>query len=690
MTPVAITAGLAGGLAAGVADLVAALVGPAPPDAAQVPELALSTLSLLTSAGFLVGWAARGAGLALGRARAEAIVRSIAGEPRGALCATFLAAAVALGGTLAVGWPLARVAFDRGSGGAAAVAAAVGLGAGALLFRRTRRLALRFTLPAPVPTLLAATAAASGVLAFLLREGGPLEALDGRPLWVALAGAISAFFAAAWLARRRDPRRRPLLVAAAAGAALAGSGASVFVVAGEPEARGVMEGAPVTGLLLEGVRRSVSLDVGRPSALELLAKVAPAGPPPGRALAGSAPPAATSTSAPARPPHLVLLTVDALRADRVGAYGCARPLTPALDALAARAVVFERAYSQESKTKGSIPSLLTSRYPSDIQWGGQRYVPLGDAEITIAEILLKAGYHTAAFVTHSYFLPKGRLDRGFAHYDTELVSTDPEIAFGRPSSAALADRVIEYLGRIPRGRPFFLWAHFFDPHHRYLRHPGFSRFGERASDRYDGEIAHTDHHLGRVLRALEAHPEAARIAVIVTADHGEAFGEHGRFFHGTTLYDEEIRVPFLLSVPGLAPRRETTPVGVIDVAPTLVDLAGFPPAPQHRGRSLLAAARGQPLDPRPVFAEILPEDRIGARSAVVHRSWKLVYDERRNALQLFNLREDPGERANRLRKDPLVASELAAILFQWRAREVPPGLSPLAREHGGLPGRAMR
>jgi arylsulfatase A-like enzyme len=682
---VALLAGTFAGLAAAIVDVGFAVAGPGSVATADLLWLVLSALTLLSATGLAVGIALRTTGQVLGQERRDALVRALAGEPKGALAAHALSATAGAGVALGGGGSLAALAFAHESPATAAAAVAVSLALGLATFYGTRRLLARAPLASPLWVIGAGAALAALGIVLATAEGAPLEALDARPLWAAIAAVAAGLGSASLLARRRRPRleRRwaPRLVAAAV---LAGAVPLVVVCVGaDPEVRAASERTALTGPLLDRARAFFAQEDAPGAVLRRLAELgsrSPETPFPG------SPPRGTAAGPPTRvahaedPYHLVLLTIDALRADHVGAYGYRRPVTPVLDAFASRATLFERAYSQETKTKGSIASLLTSRFPSDLQWGGVRYVPLGESEVTLAARLLRAGYHTAAFVTHSYFLPSYRLDRGFAHYDTALISTDPEVAFGRPTSSLLADRVLAHLGRLPPHRPFFLWAHFFDPHHRYLRHPGFSRYGERPMDRYDGEIAYSDHHLGRVLDALSRHPEAARIAVLISSDHGEAFGEHGKYFHGQTLFEEETRIPLLLAIPGLAPRRVGTPVALIDVVPTLLDLAGLALPPELRGRSLVPAARGDPFPDVPVYSEILPEDRIGAKSTVVLRDWKLHYDERKNLLRLYNLERDPGEVVNLLRQEPLVASELAAALFRWRARPVPPGTTPLAAE----------
>jgi arylsulfatase A-like enzyme len=705
-------AGAAGGLAAALCDLAFGFVAQPPQEAAAALVLVVVSVSLFVAAGAIFGALCGFATRVLRVEQRRSIFLALRDDATAfAFARAVSSIVVGAGVSVIAGAALATFALETGGADAAALSVAFTTLLGVLVGAAASRLLRRVRLLRAATTTMTLTAVACALLAWLTRDDGPFEAIDARPIYALIAGAGIAVLASLRLARMTSTseksasparaRRRALVSRAAAlGGVLGLAAFSLLHLSADADVRAASEAAPLTTRLLEGTRAVLGLGAtARAPSLERLAAVAPTQTPreprrvaPHSASAMPVPPRASPTDptkassteafvATPPPPHtsVVLLTIDALRADHLGAYGYPRDTSPALDEFAKDATVFERAYSQEAKTKGSIPSLFTSRWPSEIRWGGARYVPLAESESTLAERLLAAGYHTAAFVTHSYFMPGQGMDRGFVHYDASLVSRDPAVAFGRASGAALAKRVTEYVTHLLPDRPFFVWAHFFDPHERYLTHARFSRFGRRAIDRYDGEIAYTDHHVGRVLRALRARKDADRIAVVVTSDHGEAFGEHGTRFHGQSLYEEEIRVPLLLRVPKGVPSRVPTPVGVIDVAPTILELAGIPPAPEHRGRSLVAAARGATLSPRPMFAEILPEDRIRARTAVIHGDWKLIYDERRDALRLYHLREDPRERHNRLRRDALVASELAALLFRWRAREVPESPAPLGQ-----------
>ncbi|MET0593961.1 MAG: sulfatase, partial [Polyangiaceae bacterium] len=264
----------------------------------------------------------------------------------------------------------------------------------------------------------------------------------------------------------------------------------------------------------------------------------------------------SETVAPARPAlpsplSFLFITVDTLRPD-LGYAGYERPVSPRLDELAKRSTIYEHAYSISTYTAFSLPPMMASRYPSEMPRSDRHEVRyLGGNEL-LAERLHDKGYRTAGAASHFLFnRALGWID-GFDQF--VMTGVDGSQGSGidwRHSSRPLAEAAIKLLNdpEIVAG-PFFIWVHFLDPHKQYLEHPGFSEFGTDPRGLYDGEVKFTDHHIGRVLDALAASPAAARTVVIFTGDHGEAFGEHGVFFHGRDMWDEIMRVPLIFSVPG--------------------------------------------------------------------------------------------------------------------------------------------
>jgi hypothetical protein len=276
-----------------------------------------------------------------------------------------------------------------------------------------------------------------------------------------------------------------------------------------------------------------------------------------------------------------LITIDALRADHVGAYGYGRPVSPNIDDLAARGVVFDRAYSQIPHTAYSIASILTGKYMAPL-------MALGDVEghDSLADIMRRYGIKTGAFFPPSvFYIDEARFDTyAQSYYGFEYVKME----FGTPPDEEAryrTDQIITYLDTVKPAHAF-VWIHYLEPHEPYITHPGID-FGPRAIDRYDGEIAYADHELGRLMAYLAQHRPNA--IIIVTADHGEEFGDHGGNYHGSSLYDEQIHVPLIVSSATgtvFAPHHVGGQVETVDIARTILGLLGIPASVRMRGVDL--------------------------------------------------------------------------------------------------------
>ncbi len=378
-------------------------------------------------------------------------------------------------------------------------------------------------------------------------------------------------------------------------------------------------------------------------------------------------------AAPA-PRNLLLLTIDTLRADRLGVAGHQRPTTPTLDGLAARGVRFERAYSQAGWTLPSVATILTGLHPSRHGAVAQDRGLAADVP-TLASILAGRGYETRAYVSHLFLRSGYGLARGFATYD------DGVLAVGHPhrvaSGAALTERVLAGLDTLRP--PFFLWVHYFDPHFAYLAHPEWKAFGDGPGDRYDGEVAYTDREVGRLLAALDPRGWLADTVIVATADHGEQFGEHGgRFHYG--LWDEILRVPLLVSAPGLEPAVRQDVAQQIDILPTVLALLGVEAPARLPGRDLFAGTAGEPT----VFVERSRPAPL-VQEAVLSGRWKLVRvtaGEQEDAsvaralelagaepgTRLFDLEQDPAERHDLFTGDRPEAGRLLALLDEHAAQ----------------------
>ena len=270
-------------------------------------------------------------------------------------------------------------------------------------------------------------------------------------------------------------------------------------------------------------------------------------------------------AAPSRP-NVLLLSIDTLRADHVGAYGAPQGSTPALDALAGDGLRFENAISPVPLTRPAHASLLTGLLPPEHGIRDNLPAKLDPSIPTLATRLKAEGYHTAAFVG-SFLLGRGSgLEAGFDVFgDGSNAGTGDLVGAGAERRAeAVAAEALEFLSTARA--PFFLWVHFYDPHAPYDPPGAFSGNG------YAGEIAYANSQAGRILDRLRALGLADSTLVVATADHGEGLGDHGEDEHGVLVYEETLRVPLIVRGPGIAPGRvEREPVSLSHIAPFLLE-----------------------------------------------------------------------------------------------------------------------
>jgi arylsulfatase len=395
----------------------------------------------------------------------------------------------------------------------------------------------------------------------------------------------------------------------------------------------------------------------------------------------------------AEPPNLLLVVVDTLRADRLGSYGAQRNTSPALDRLAESSVRFARAYSTAPWTKPAVASIFTGLAPSAHR-ANRVKTSLPDAATTLAELLQQEGYRTAGVVSHQVLSAENGFAQGFERY-----FDDEALGHRHVSTDGVTTRALELLSELSaNSEPFFLFVHYFDPHYDYIRHPEFGFAAPRAGrldgtqslvslrklpdlgadelsllrDLYDEEIRFTDAGIGRLLDRLSESGAGGRTIVVATADHGEAFLEHGWLGHTRSLYDVLLRVPLLVRVPGGTPGVVEAPVSTLSVFPTLVELLGLP---VNRiiahGSSLVPHLRGA-QDPVAtlVFAEVdfLPifdPAKRAAKKAVIGPRFKLIRDEKSGAIELYDLEVDPGEQNDLAAEQPARVEKLKGELEAW-------------------------
>ena len=349
-------------------------------------------------------------------------------------------------------------------------------------------------------------------------------------------------------------------------------------------------------------------------------------------------------------PNLLLVTLDTVRADRLGSYGYGAAETPWLDRLARDGVRFAQASATVPLTLPSHSSILSGLLPPH---HGLRNNGLGtfpDGPATLATLLGGEGYRTGAFIGAFVLDHRFGLARGFEVYDDEI-PRDPgggTVLEAERPGREVVDRALAWLGAdTSASRPFFLWVHLYDAHAPYTPP---SPFRERhAGEPYDGEIAAVDEQVGRLLQELERRGLAGRTVVAVAGDHGEGLGEHGEPTHGLLLYESTLRVPLLLRAPGVeAGRVVRTPVSLADVAPTLAGLLGrkFPQEPAIDGRDLSAAIEDEDEPP--------PADLYAETQYPAIFGWSPLASLRRRDLkyiaspapELYDLAHDPGEASN--------------------------------------------
>jgi arylsulfatase A-like enzyme/Flp pilus assembly protein TadD len=362
------------------------------------------------------------------------------------------------------------------------------------------------------------------------------------------------------------------------------------------------------------------------------------------------------------PPSVVLVTVDTLRADRIG-----RGLTPHLDRLALEGAHFTAARANAPLTLPSHATIMTGALPPE---HGAR--ENGDGAIdrsrpTLARVLREAGYRTGAFVGAFVLDRRFGLDDGFETYD-DRIRRDPDAPNrleAERRAAEVVDAAVRWIGADSR-RPFFLWVHLYDPHAPY--DPPAEFLARAGGGAYDGEVAYADAEAGRLLAAARA-AAGDRLLIAAAGDHGEGLGDHGESTHGMLAYDSTLRVPLIISGNGVERRRIDAPVSLRDLAPTLLALAGRTPPPQMTGADVLAGPASE------IYAETLYPRAAGwsPLRVLVADQWKLVLS---SEPELYDIRGDPAESTNASARHASVVSAMRARAQKIFASGVPAAVRP--------------
>lgn len=375
--------------------------------------------------------------------------------------------------------------------------------------------------------------------------------------------------------------------------------------------------------------------------------------------------------------NVILITVDTLRPD-LGFMGWKYPTSPNLDKVAEKATIFENAYSMASYTGKAVGPMLIGRYPSETITEFSHFNSYSDANVFTAERVHDAGVRTFAGMCHWYFRPSSGLKQGFDVWDTSAIPPGMGDNDTTVTSQGMGDLALKLLQRpentvgtdLPtEGSPspegsgkkpfrFFAWFHFFDPHAQYVPHkeaPDFSKDSTGAANGqtrqiYDQEVWYTDKHIGRVLDYVASQPWGEDTAIIMTADHGEAFLEHGMAWHGQQIWNELVHVPLFVYVPGQPPQRVKEKRSHIDVAPTILDLMGVPIPDDGslRGHSLIAdvLSKDNKHEERDVYVDMPAGPYNEAKRAIIFGptpGTKLIHHGG-YSYNLFDLNEDPGEK----------------------------------------------
>jgi choline-sulfatase len=493
-----------------------------------------------------------------------------------------------------------------------------------------------------VGSLVALTLLIAGGVASLLVAAWPvLTQLDVRPALSALAIVAAAFVTCLLSAYGVSPPKAPLW---RRGVMLLSTCGFVFITwtAVVPISRALRFSLELKPTLSTFIIREINeggkrLPKPAKPSLDRTAVCSPGATPPSASDVGTA--AVTA-------PDIIVVVVDAVRWDHTSLSGYQRDTTPELKRHAATGAVFERAYSPASSTRQTTKAMHTGVHASLVyyvenmrqKWG----VAYTDAQVTWAEYFNSAGYETVALsCSPRLFSKNSRALKGFSVVDE--TPYDSRKTNGH-SIDLTVDLIIERLSA-PRERgPRFIWTHTHEPHQPYEGGPNPVSYGPDEQDRYDASIHFVDAELGRLLDFVQAPERAANTWLMITADHGQAFGEHSSRLHGKTVYEEQIHVPLLIWGPGVVAGRIGVPVSLIDLLPTAMDVAGLAIPPALCGRSLSGALAGGTLDPRPVYAENVPDrTRAYFSVAMIEGHLKTVVKPKTSLTELYALDSDPTE-----------------------------------------------
>lgn len=396
-------------------------------------------------------------------------------------------------------------------------------------------------------------------------------------------------------------------------------------------------------------------------------------------------------------PNIVLITIDTLRADHLGAYGYERNTSPNIDKLAEKGILFENAYSQAPWTLPFMVSMNTSLYPQEHGVTDKKY-KLSNSMTTIAEYMSNNFYKTIGIVSNRFLTPQYGLSQGFDIFKLKFSRNHGT----EKTSAKITDTAIKYIS-IYKNDKFYLWIHYMDPHAKYMKHPEFGYSSgylgklstgrltpgklnrmipkltqadiQYVKDLYDEEISFTDKHIGRFIDALGKFGLTDKTVIIITADHGEEFLDKSKFGHGISLYQELIHVPLIIYVPsknGRQTKRVNTNVEVRSIAKTISDLS-VRDNHSFAGKNLLIVAEEKDRNYIAYSQSSNSKKRVAPLETIVSGYWKLIKTLDDSSYELYDLKNDPLEKINlfesELQNTAQVKKELISKLKDYRVNK---------------------
>lgn len=378
---------------------------------------------------------------------------------------------------------------------------------------------------------------------------------------------------------------------------------------------------------------------------------------------------------PAKPSqtfNVLLILIDSMRWDMPWA-GYPRPIAPRLSGFAEEWVLYPRSYSLSSYTAKSVVPALAGRYPGEMLRDAYFFTRWKPENVLITEMAQAAGHRTLAGHGHGYFLPGMGTDQGFDDYrllpgtvldttgvhdvNSDRLNRLAKQMLSAPSNVQLKDQ-----------KRFFAYYHFLDPHYSYHVHKGHPKFGNKPRDAYDNEVHFTDRWVGDLVDFALSEPWGKDTAIVITADHGEGFGERGRNRHAYDVWESLVRVPLLIRVPGAAPRRIEQPRSHIDLAPTIAELMGIPADPGFRGKSLVGEMFGEPAEPRPILVDLPRCDLMDRRQAYIEGNLKLIVFGDQKKFELFDVIRDVREEHDLGKEDPELLDQMKQKFRNFTAK----------------------